>query len=145
MPVVPNVVLVPDMFGGRRCDECKGYGWRHGYLGDGESGRIDCRPCNGGGSFREETNIIPSEDGYPLQSPELSRDDYGRHIHLTCNGGGVGFFVQCGLPYWSCTSCRKWGLLSQPEWKRLQTEGKQPNLLANARGVELLLLLHSSR
>ena len=144
MPIDYKVVLVPYMYGNRICTDCRGYGWSHGYRDDGESAHIECSLCNGGGRFREETNIVPVEDGHPLQSPELSRDDYGRHIHLACNGGGVGFFVQCGLPYWSCASCRKWGLLSQPEWKSLQTEGKQPNLLANARGSELLLQLRSS-
>ncbi len=144
MPVDYKVVLVPDMFGTRVCEDCGGYGWSHGYRDDDEPGRIECGPCGGNGHFREETDIIPVEDGHPLQSPELSRDDFGRHIHLACNGGGVGFFVQCGLHYWSCTSCWKWGVLSRPDWKTLQTEGKQPNLLANARGAELLLKLRTS-
>ncbi len=144
MPVDYKVVLIPDMFGSRRCEDCNGYGWKHGYCDDGELARVECSPCDGNGSFREETNIIPIQDGHLLQSLELSRDDFGRHIHVTCNGGGVRFFTQCGLQYWSCTSCRKWGVLSQPEWKTLQTEGKQPNLLANARGAELLIQLRSS-
>lgn len=144
MPVGYEVVLVPDMFGSRCCNDCNGYGWVYGYHDDGEPGRIDCSPCEGGGWFREETNIIPAVNGHPLQSSELSHDDYGRHVHRACNGGGVRFFVQCGLSYWSCTSCARWGVLSQPEWMNLQTEGKQPNLLANARGAEFLLELRSS-
>lgn len=143
MPINYRVVLVPSLYGNRACPECKGYGWSYGYLG-GEFARVDCAPCEGNGWFREETEILPVEDGYPLQSPELSRDDFGRHVHITCNGGGVRFFMQCGEYYWTCTSCKKYGFLSVPEWKVLQNQGRQPNLLVNARGAELLLQLRSS-
>lgn len=144
MPTVGfKVVLVPDLYGCHTCRECHSYGWKHGYSDDGELDRVDCDPCDGNGWFREETEIIPIEDGSPLQSQELSRDEFGRHIHTTCNGGGVRFFAQYGKHYWSCTSCKKWGVLSFPEWKTVQTRGLPLNLLANARGAEQLLLLRS--
>lgn len=146
MPKVSfKVVLVPDVYAGHICSECNGHGWKHGYRPDGKLDRIDCEPCEGNGWFREETEIIPIEDGSPLQSPELSRDDFGRHVHITCNGGGVRFFTQFGEHYWSCTSCKKYGVLSPPEWKTIQTRNQPFNILANARGAENLLRSHLHR
>jgi hypothetical protein len=143
MPVDYKVVLIPDLYGKSTCSDCHGYGWSHGYRDD-EFARIDCEPCEGNGSFREETEILPSEDGSVLQSEELSRDSYGRHIHLTCNGGGVRFFTQCREHYWSCASCKKWGVLSPPEWKLARDTISPLNLFANARGADLLQQLRST-
>ena len=145
MPVDFKVTLVPDMFGKRTCSECHGYGWSHGYTENFESDRIDCQPCEGNGFFREGTKIVPVVNGEPFHSEELSRDQYGRYIHLGCNGGGVRFFIQCLEHYWSCTSCKEYGVLSPPTWLAFQASDRKINHFANARGVEKLLTLQELR
>ncbi len=146
MPVTHEVVLVPDMSGNRTCPDCKGYGWKHGYSENSERlEQIECKPCDGNGKFREETMIIPASNGEPYESGALSRDRYGRYIHLGCNGGGVRFFTQCLEHYWSCTSCKEYGVLSPPAWYAFQATDRKINHLANARGAKQLLSLLQSR
>lgn len=143
MPIEYKVVLVSDMFGNVPCTECSGYCWTYGYSGD-KFTHVNCTVCEGRGFFREETEHMPTHAEYTLQSPELARDQFGRHVHTECNGGGVRFFTQFGEHYWSCTSCKKWGVLSPPEWLTVQPTTKPLNSLANAKGAELLLKLRKT-
>ncbi len=139
--VTHETTLIPDLFGNRVCKVCGGYGWNHGYDDVFNLTRVDCAPCDGNGRFREETNVVPTEGDLVFQSPEIARDDFGRYIHLGCQGG-LRFFTQCGIHHWSCTSCKNYGELTAPEWE--VTQAKQPpiNLFANAKGADQLLSLH---
>jgi hypothetical protein len=141
MPQVTfKIVLVPDLYGACPCKQCHGYGWVFGY-GNNEPDHVDCENCLGYGFFREETEVVPANDGEPLQSKDLKRDSYGRYVHSKCNGGGVRFFTQKGEHYWTCTSCKEYGSLSLPEWRIAQERGAPINLFANAKGAEQLQLL----
>ena len=145
MPVDYKVVLVPDMFGRRVCTDCHGYGWKHGYDENMETVHVDCVLCEANGFFREETEVIPDTNGESYESVAISRDPFGRYMHLGCNGGGVRFFTQCLEHYWSCTSCKEYGVLSPPAWHAFQATDRKINHFVNARGAEQLLSLLQSR
>ena len=144
MSVTFKVTLVADMHGNRTCLDCRGNGWIYGYR-DNKFVPVECKKCKGNGRFREETLFIPTHSGQTLHSYELSRDPFGRYVHVACNGGGVRFFGQRSSPYWSCTSCRSEGLLTPSEWVTAQ-DGRYTgfSILANASGAEKLLALGAS-
>ena len=146
MSVTFKVIFVPDMYGDRVCTDCRGDGWIYGdHCLDDQFAQAECRNCKGNGHFREETKLMPANGGQTLHSYDLSRDPFGRHVHVACNGRGVRFFQRLHNFYWSCTSCRTQGLLTPYEWEAAHSHGYTGfNLLANAHGANQLLELNAA-
>jgi hypothetical protein len=138
-----EVVLVPDLFGNRCCSECHGFGWVYSYDDAGQYSRPDCTECLGNGWLREETVIVPLEGDLTFRSKELTKDSYGRYVHAGCLGG-LRFFTRRFVHHWSCTSCKRSGVLSATEWELAQAKQPPLNLLANAKGAEKLRALCST-
>ncbi len=144
MPVAKDN-LVPDCFGGIKCNDCDGYGTTLDYDDNHNLISVVCKSCEGYGHFRKETDIIPTVNGWTLSFEGLIQDPSGRYVHRTC-GGGLTFYVTLSREHrWSCASCGKSGEMSLPHWVFVQeTCPTTFNTLADARGAEQLLLLRET-